>query len=274
VPLSKPIAIRSVHDGGAWVLRSRLERSGAPSRLDRIRADGERTVGLELGPCVALAVTDAGDALVIETNANAGGADRLLRCDAGGGKSILLERPGLVCVVESARGSLVGTVAGEILRVADAPGSSVVELGRTTAPVVDLASDRTTGGVYALSGEGGSELGRLDAELVTQWSSRTGMRCVRVASTEDGAHVWIAGVDRPVARRWGRDGTLELERSDLSLAGFHSVVAASDGGAILAAAGGMLRLDSQGRDRPGQGGFDWIADLDRAPAVRRRDSPP
>jgi hypothetical protein len=269
VRLGSPLAVRSCRGGGAWVLRASSGTAAGPRRLARIGADGSIAAEIELGACAAFAPLDQGGVLVVERGTGSGIADRLLRCDENGGREIVFEAAGISCVIASRAGLLAGTSRGEILRSGSVSPDAAVERATLAGAIVDLAPGPTAGSAWVLFGERGSTLGLLGSELALLWSTPTGLRSAHVAPVEGEERVWIADVERPTVRRFGPAGALELDRSDLPLPGLDRVVAWTKGGALLVSPGAILRVDRRGRMMPGQGGFDDLKDLARAPSMPR-----
>lgn len=263
VPLDWPISVRALRDGGAWVLRSSQGAPADPSVLDRIRADGSIGAEIDLGACTALALLASGDAVVVEKRTGSGGADRLVRCGEGGRTQILLEAPDLACAAETRSGLLAGTRRGEILRVAPDPLVGPIPRRLLEGGIVDLAPGPEPDEAWVLFGEGGARVGLLDAALELRWSVSTGFRSSCAGPIRGEERIWIADVERPVVRRFGPGGTIELDCGNLPVPGAERIVAWTDGGALLASPGAILRLDRRGRLLPGQGGFDGLVDLDR-----------
>jgi hypothetical protein len=264
VHMGWPLAVRSRRDGGAWVLRSSLGKALQPCRLDRIRADGSTAIEIDLGPSGAFALLDAGDALVVEKGTGRDGADKLLRCEDDGAKRVLLEAADISCVADTRAFVLAGTARSEILRFRSPPDNSQVERVALDGALVDLAPGPDPGTAWLLLDQGGARLALLGPDLALRWTTPTGLRCVHVAPVEGEERVWIGDTERPLVRRFGPGGALELDQADLPLAGFDRVVAWEEGSVLLVAPGAILRLDRRGRMMPGQGGFDYLTDLERA----------
>jgi hypothetical protein len=260
VALDRPFAVRALSDGGAWVLRAAAASPSSPSHLARIAADGSVEIEIELGTCTALELAEGRDALVVERGTGAGGADRALRCDEDGSRRPVIEAPGITCLSAAGPEIIVGTSGGEILRAVE-----LVDRVRLDAPIAALAPGTGGDGVWVLFGEGDSRLARLGSDLRLRWSVPTEMLAACLAPVPGEERVWIADAARPLARLFGPQGALEIERADLPLAGIARGVARRDGSVLLVAPGAILRLDRSGRTAPGQGGFAYLGDLDRVP---------
>ncbi len=269
VRIGRPLAVRACSDGGAWVLRSTSGGPSAPCRLDRIRVDGSIAAEIDLGACGAMAALDSGGVLVVEKKAASGGTDRLLRCDGRGEREIVLEAAELTCVMDSRTWLLAGTSRGEVLRSRSESGVASLERAILEGSVVDLAPGPTAESAWVLFGEGGTTIGLFGPDLTLRWSAPTGLRSAHLAPVEGEERVWIADVERPVVRRFGPTGVLELDRADLPLPGLDRVVPWARGDALLVTPGAILRVDRRGRMRPGQGGFDYLTDLARTPSAPR-----
>jgi hypothetical protein len=100
----------------------------------------------------------------------------------------------------------------------------------------------------------------LDADLGVAWELPTGIRPAHLIPDAGRGCVWAADVNEPFVRRWGVDGSLELNLGDLPLGGLDRGVVLG-GGIVLTAPGALLRLDGTGGVLPGQGGFHFPVDL-------------
>jgi hypothetical protein len=263
VPLGWPIQVRALPDGGAWVLRSSGGAPVSPSILDRIRADGSTGAEFDLGACTSLTLLASGDVVVVERRSASGGADRLLRCGEGGRTQILLEAPNLACAAETSSGLIAGTRRGELLRAAPDPLVGPIPRSTLAAAIVDLAPGPRPDELWVLFGEGGARVGLLGGDLELRWSVPTGLRSSCAGPVRGEERIWVADRERPVVRKFGPGGKLELECANLQLPGAERIVAWTDGGALLVSVGAILRFDPRGRLLPGQGGFGELVDLDR-----------
>jgi hypothetical protein len=269
VELDWPLEVESCRDGGAWVLRSGDGTPTGSCRLDRIADDGSVAFEVAVGRCTDLAALEARFALVIEKGSGANGVDRLLRLGDEGGQRVLFETSDLSCVADSRAAVAVGTERGEVVRLDPRVEGAVLDRVHLGGRVLDLAPGPSPGSLWVLVDEGGARLHLLGPDLALCWAVDVGLAAGHLAPIEGEERVWLADTLRPVVRRFGPGGVLEVERTDLPLAGLDRAVAWSGGGVLLAAPGAILHLDRGGRLRPGQGGFDFLVDLDRAPGSVR-----
>jgi hypothetical protein len=103
---------------------------------------------------------------------------------------------------------------------------------------------------------------RLDAQLQREWTHELGFAAAHLAVGETG-EVWVADTASGRVRCLGSDGALRWERSDLPLIGLDRTLAGREGAVLIQAPGALLRLDSNGGNLPGQGGFAFVTDLSR-----------
>lgn len=255
----RPIDVRSTIDGGAWILRSNAAR-GAES-LVRILPDGAIALDMPLGSRATLASSDAGDALVIEGTGSP--SSRLLRIRPDRGTSVLAEEPGLTCAVVDGSSLVLGSSSGALRRSPLAPDTGGEACANLDGPIAALARSGAGSGIYVLYGDAGERLGLLGEDLETRWIASSGIRCSGIAPTPDTRHVWVVDIERPSIRRFSREGSLELERTDPSFLGAVRAVATESGGLVVATPGALIRVDADGRTRPGQGGFVFLSGADR-----------
>jgi hypothetical protein len=105
----------------------------------------------------------------------------------------------------------------------------------------------------------------LDEELDVCWTAELDAGARSLAPVAGEGRVWVSGEQPPFPLRLGGGGVLELEPEPLALLGAVRGAAARDGGLFVAAPGAVLRLDARGAALPGQGGFNYLADLDPVP---------
>ncbi len=255
----RPIDVRSTIDGGAWILRSSAAR-GAES-LARLLPDGTIALEVPLWNRATMASSDAGDALVIEGKGSP--SSRLLRITPDGGTSVLAEEPGLTCAIADGSSLVLGSSSGALRRSPLAPEPGGEACANLDGPIAALARSGPGSEIYVLFGETGERLGLLGEDLKTRWIARSGMRCSGIAPTPDARHVWVVDVERPCIRRFSREGSLELERTDPVFLEAGRAVATESGGLLVATPGALICVDANGRTRPGQGGFVFLSGADR-----------
>ncbi|MBK7874373.1 MAG: hypothetical protein IPJ77_01215 [Planctomycetes bacterium] len=261
--LGWPLAVAARTDGGLWVLRS---GNGTPSfgaRLTSVDPAGALVNETWLENSETLELIEGRDALVIELGGAGKGRDRVWRFAPDGVGRILAEgeRFNALC---ASRGTVVlGTSDGVLVRVA-ADGTRK-ELARvvTDRSFGALAAGPHPGSIFALDTGPGRRLELRGDDLGVVWSVALGFDARHVGVVPGAERAWVSDVNGARARRYGPGGALELECA-LPLHGSDHALAFGDG-ALFAAPGAVLRVDAQGRLRPGQGGFAWLSGLARAP---------
>jgi len=228
--------------------------------------------GGALGPLLDLECAPSGGALLVEFGL-AGAPARLLRTGPGGlgvgpvlhpfathlGATavlgVLAEGPVAGLLVEDL---LVGDSKGWLTRYG--PDASVLGAVSLGGQLVDLEAG-PDGRVFALDAAGPGRILCLDRELHVLWAQTSGLATEHLSAVPGEERVWIADSTEPLARRYGPGGFLELEvllpTSDVS-----AVRAESDRGALFSTPGAVLRVDPFGAILPGQGGFDYLTDID------------
>lgn len=259
--------------GGFWAVTA---EGGSPIGAHALSVwDGAwTTYASKLGPIVDLGTGVDGDALLVEFGLT-GLPSRVLRGNVAGVLELAVH-PGALAVAgqafasPSASGSmeallasvLVADAAGRVTRYG--PGGAVlgaVDLGGELVDVAAFGSAAQAGGrVYVLAANGGGRLIALNAALAVEWEVALGLQVDELSVSPDGAHLWIADSTEPLARRYGADGSLELQvllpASDIS-----GVQAVANGGALFTSPGAVLRVDGVGTVLPGQGGLSYATDL-------------
>ncbi len=264
VPIPRPIEIRSTADGGAWVVRSTAATARGGRTLVRIRSDG--TIGGEVpvGGHPELAVRGA-DAIVIEDGDRAEEPRRLLTFDVDGRRRVLLEEAGLACAIGSGPYVFAGSSGGAVLRIDVENETWGIRRVLLEGPIVALAA-AGSGSVYALHGGDEVLLDRLEPDLSIAWSVPCASRRAGLASTPDEQHAWIVEPDAQLLRKFDRAGELEIERAVPPTSGISAWCASEEGGIVLATPGALLVFDEKGNARAGQGGFVFLAGVDRIAA--------
>ena len=264
VPILRPVAVRSTSDGGAWIVRSTTATARGERRLVRIGADGSAVAEIPIGNHPELAVLDGGDVLVVEGGEGPEDARRLVRCDEGGHRRVLLEEPGLACAIGRGDRALVGSRNGDVRGVDVENGSWTGVKVRLEGRVVAFAA-AGSGSEYALHGVDGAHLERLEPDLSIAWSVPCAAGRAGLAASPEGDHVWIVDLETRSLRKFDRAGKLVLERLVSGSGEIEGWAATGTGGVVLATPGALLVFDEQANPRPGQGGFAFVADVDRIP---------
>lgn len=134
-----------------------------------------------------------------------------------------------------------------------------------------LAPGPRAGQCWALQRAPDARLWLLGAALEPLGVLRTGLAGGCLAAEPGSERVWVADARRRHVRRFGAAGRLELDWTDVPLAGLRVGAALRDehapggGGALWLAPGALLRVDARGTLAPGQGGFGHAHDLARVP---------
>ncbi len=263
----RPLRVVARRDGGAWILHA-LGSLKEPHGLLRIDEWGTTEAAVTLGEPVDLAIWRGRDALVIERGTGAGGLDRVLRFDASGHETRVFEGAGLACLAVQGDTLLVGNEGGGLVLLeleSRGPSSEVRPCGIVPALCLEPASEGD--GWWLLSGDSARTITRLGADLVPRWSLPTHLRATSFLACRGSESVWFADETRPVIRQYGPRGRREFQR-DATLAGIGRGTERPEGGAVFAAPGALLALDERGLPEPGQGGFQFLVDVDSIPPAR------
>ncbi len=292
---SWPVGVLTGQGGRLWTVEAPQATPLGDHRLAQWAAGGELLWEAELGPVLDLAADGAGRVLVVEMGTGSGEGNRLLLADPeaalvaeGGGEDLveLLSGPLINCAAGEAGMVLVGTGDGRLLVLRHSAPSRVLRVLEVGGQVGDVAPvgwpsgsaahPRAGAPPVAPAGASAQEPGgngwwildvatpgrllRLDADLGVAWELPTGIRPAHLIPDAGRGCVWAADVNEPFVRRWGVDGSLELNLGDLPLGGLDRGVVLG-GGIVLTAPGALLRLDGTGGVLPGQGGFHFPVDL-------------
>ncbi len=252
-----PLQLEPTRDGGLWVLRSDDGHAASSSRLDRFDSNGALLTELFLESCADLSILDGDEALVLEHVNN---SIRLSRVRTEGSLFPLLDRPDLLCVTGSRASALVGTSTGALLRV-DPHTGAILNQVHLDGTIGDLAPGPTPGSAFALDTQG--RLFLLDDSLTIRWAAGVPFPCAHLGPVPDTERVWIADTTSPRIRRYGPNGVVELDISNLPSPGLDRTIAWSNHGVLLLTPGAILHIDELGALAPGQGGFAWISDAAR-----------
>lgn len=156
-------------------------------------------------------------------------------------------------------------------RVLVARDDGVVELWRASHPPRRVATravgtnlgdvERGRDGRWFALDVATRRLHALGADLTERWSVDVGLNALSLAPDLDRSRVWIVDTTRPVVRRFGPEGALELHVGDLPLGGFDRAAPTRFGGLVLAAPGALLELDAGGALLQSQGGYRFLTDV-------------
>lgn len=272
-----PVQVEARADGGAWVASAAQGLALGAYRLVRVDSGGVVVRAVDVGAVLDLDAAEGRDAFVLEREPGHEGDDaedatrapRLLRVAAEDPLEVLAEVPRAHCVAAAAGRALVGGDDGSLRLLEARPGGAVLAAADAGAQVVDVApaGGEPAGRWWVLALEGGG-IGRLElraADLSPLWSVSTGLRPLHMIAVPGAERAWIADVTAPCARRYGPGGALELDLQPVPQLGLDRGAADPAGGVVLTSPGALVRLDSDGRLVPGQGGFDFPVDVGRVP---------
>ena len=263
----RPLRVAARRDGGAWILHA-LGSLKEPHGLLRIDEWGTTEAAVTLAEPADLATWRGRDALVIERGTGAGGLDRVLRFDASGNETRVFEGAGLACLAVQGDTLLVGNEGGGLVRLeleSEQGTSEVRPCGIVPALCLEPASEGD--GWWLLGGDAARTITRLGTDLEPRWSMPTHLEAASFVACRGSESVWVADDTRPVFRRYGPRGRLEFQR-DATLAGLGRGSERPEGGVVFAAPGALLALDERGGAEPGQGGFQFLVDVDSVPRAR------
>lgn len=260
LPFALEVELRS--DGRIWAVSASALGPLGPHRLRRFDLAGQMEFEAPIGPLFDLACSDGDLALLV-----------VARSD-GSREALAVASTGVVQTLEV--GSMLAAVAGHggralvaghdgWLRSHALPVGSAPTVARYFGGVIaDAAPGPVRGGFYVLDVSGAPSqrrLALLDEALSTVWWRTVGCGALHLAVSVDRQRVWLADGGARFARRFGPGGVLEIPFAQLPLAGVERGVAESNGGAVFAAPGALIRLAPDGALLPGQGGYDFLVDV-------------
>ncbi|MBI5364430.1 MAG: hypothetical protein HZA53_14715 [Planctomycetes bacterium] len=257
--LAWPVALAPRVDGGLWVLRSGNATASFGMRLSSLAASGveESETWIEAGE--QLAVVDGRDALVVEYGTGANSVDRVLRVQPDGAARVVLEDAHLHGLCASRGTVVVGTTDGRLARYEASGSKRLLAKATWTASFGALAEGGPPGAFFALDTSAQHRLEFVGDDLARRWSVPIGFDARHLGVVAGEERVWVADVNGSRVRRYGPGGVLERDHVLPAHALDHPVAFAD--GVLVATPGAILRVDSAGQPRPGQGGFAWLSDL-------------
>lgn len=258
--LAAPVALAHGSDGFSWVVSALQSGPSGIHRLVRLDPSGSVVLEWNLPTVRGLAVTPAGDALVLASFGEHA-ALWLGRCT--GEFEMLADLPGALSMATQGRLTLVAQASGEL---------RVLPCELNPAPVAMTVLEGKPVGVAPGPGGGwwvlemrrsGARVLALDAELELRHATPVDLVRPVLAggATEHG--LWVLDRDRgralrvdPASGAIVGDVVLPVEALE---AGWSTV----DGGVLVASPGVLLRLDAEGELMYGQGGFAHLVAVGR-----------
>lgn len=265
VGLDRPVELGLRSDRGLWVASAGPGGPVGPHELRRLTGEGVREQELAIGALLDLEVVDGQDALLVELASGPG--RRVLRVPSAG-LAVEVERsPDAFCAAGRRAELLIGGESGS-LRLYREPSPVPVAQRDFGGVVSDLAPGPDDGSWFVLDSHGGPNARRLallERDLSSRWERAAGIAALHLVPVPGAERVWLSDPSGAVARRFGPGGALELSYVPLALVGADRGAARPDGSVVFAAPGALLELDSSGQPRPGQGGFDFLSDVEALP---------
>ncbi|MBM3989709.1 MAG: hypothetical protein FJ298_01745 [Planctomycetes bacterium] len=267
-----PVELAAASDGDLWVVSANPASPLGPTRL--LLVDDESggvtrewalstVLDLETVHGVELSGPVGDEALVVELDS--GGERRVSRVARSGGCVTVERSSDAFCAAAAWGCTLVGSERGE-LRLFGPDGQRLAR--RAFGGVIsDVAPGPQQGQWWVLdvaSGAGGARLALLGRDLASRWQVPAGVAALTLAPVEGAERVWLCDEAGAFARRFGPGGVLELAHVDLAHGGASRASAGDDGSLWLAAPGALLCLDGSGAAIPGQGGWEFLVDVERA----------
>jgi len=265
VTLRAPTRLAAAPRGGVYVVNASDGRPGGAHGLRYILPGAEVLWERALGPVLDLQSDGIQGALVEALPAGEGLA-RVLAVNPRGEMRPLVVGD-VLSVARVGEQFLVGFESG-LLQLWTSEGLAPVAEFDAGGAVADVAPAGGAGWwVLSHCAERGTRLSLHDRSLGMRWSRNTHSSALRLVPGP-GPVVWcVADSDRPVVSRFGVSGAVELQVEPL-VAVLDRGFALSDGGLLWVAPGVLLRLDSEGLVRPGQGGFGFLVDVIQAGAYQ------
>lgn len=263
--LPLPIELAARGDRGLWVA---CADGGSPlgsHALRRLAPDGTVEQVFAIGALIDLDVVED-DALLVDL---VGGLRRVARIGASGALTVLSQSTDLNCAAGQSREVLIGSDSGG-LELRDAASGTLLAARAFGGVIADVAPGPRAGTWWVLDAHGGPSVRRvalLDASLSTLWERAAGVAALHLVPVPRSERVWLADASGTSARRFGPGGNIELASVVLPVSGADRGVARSDGSVVFAAPGALVALHPDGSPASGQGGFDFLVDVER---VERR----
>ncbi|MEZ5979423.1 MAG: hypothetical protein R3F34_14555 [Planctomycetota bacterium] len=264
VPVPCPLRVEARSDGSVFAILSHA--CGPTGRHDLALARADGSVGRLVAFDPVRDVDAMGDDALVLEGSWAASATRLWRVDENGAALQLAAVDGASTCASNGSDVVVGTIDGSVLLLGrggpTSPVRARVELGDEIADVV--AAGRAGWWVLTIATAG--RVVRLDAELTPLFEVALGGISQDLAVAADGERVLVATEDEPRLVVVAGDGTVVLDAPlDPSLGAIDRGDGDGRGGALLAAAGHVVRFDGSGSARLVQGGLDGVSDVSVVP---------
>lgn len=260
LPYALEVELRS--DGRLWTVSASALGPLGPHRLRRFDLVGQMDFDALVGPLFDLSCAEGDLALLVVGRPD--GAREALAVAGPGATQVLEVGPMLASVAAQGGRALVAGHDGWLRSHALAPGAAPVVERNFGGVIADVAPGPARGGFFVLDVGGSPSQRRLalvDEALNTVWWRTIGCGALHLTVTADRQRVWLVDPTAQFARRFGPGGMLEIPYAALPLAGAERGVAESNGGAVFAAPGALVRLGPDGAMLPGQGGYDFLIDV-------------
>jgi len=257
-----PVLLAARADGGTWVARALEDGPRGAHELACFDASARLRARFAASPVHALCAPDG--EVLYALSEEPGAPAQLLRVELEAGPRALAPFAGARWLCARSAGELViGASDGRLWSV---DGAGVVHAEQQLgAELAALAPGPREGTCWVLERAPDARLWLLGARLEPLRVRRTGLTGGELAAERGSERVWVADARRKHVRRFGPAGQLELDRTDVPLAGITAGAALRGGGALWLAPGALLRVDARGELAPGQGGFGHAHDLARVP---------
>lgn len=265
VALESPVELELGSDGDLWVACAGAGGPVGPHRLLLVEDESGRIEReFQLGPILDLESVDGPGGAVLAVAFGSGGAREVVRC-AGEGAPATIERGDDAFCAAGAWGcTLVGSERGE-LRLWGPDGQRLAR--RVFGGVIsDVAPGPEPGCWWVLDAAGGAagqRLALVGRDLSSRWEVPAGVVALSLAPERGVERVWLCDGEGALVRRLGPGGTLELAQVGLAHSGATRASWGHDGLLWIAAPGALLCLDGSGARVPGQGGFQFLVDVER-----------
>lgn len=271
VHVPAPVELALASEGDLWVVSAGPTGPVGPTRL--LLVDGETgdiarewalSSVLDFETVHGFGSTQAGGDAALVVELDRGGERHVVRVAKSGACATVERSSDAFCAAAAWGCTLVGSERGE-LRLSGPDGQRLVrrDFGGVISDVAPGPESGTWWVLDVAGGVGGTRLALLGRDLTSRWEVFAGVAALSLAPVAAAERVWLCDGEGALARRFGPGGTLELAHVGLAHSGGSRASAGDDGSLWIAAPGALLCIDETGARAPGQGGFEFLVDVER-----------
>ena len=265
IGLEWPVELEVGTDGDLWVACAGPGGPVGPHRLLLVEDESGRIEReFLLGPVLDLESVGGLGGEVLAVALGSGGAREVVRFARAGAVTTVERGDDAFCVAGAWGCTLVGSERGE-LRLWGPDGQRLArrDFGGVISDVAPGPEPGCWWVLDAAGGAGGQRLALVGRDLSSRWEVPAGVAALSLAPERGLERVWLCDGEGALAQRFGPGGTLELAQAGLAHSGATRASWGQDGLLWIAAPGALLCLDGSGARAPGQGGFEFLVDVER-----------